>query len=78
MEGLSPLIFEEMTNTVRHKYELYRLKAEEQLRSDDRRRALEQLEGRFLREMRAIDKCKQQYLRSVQQLKESMLKMKND
>lgn len=49
MEGLSPLIFEQMEATVRQKYELYKTKAEDQWGSDERRRMLDQLEGRFLR-----------------------------
>jgi hypothetical protein len=32
----------------------------------------------MLREMRAIEHCKQQYLKSIQQLREGMLKMQND
>lgn len=50
IEGLSPLIFEQMEAAVRHKYQIYRLRVEEQeTGSNQRRSTLEQLEGRMLR-----------------------------
>lgn len=68
-----------MEAVVQQKYDLFKAKLEEQgLSVEERRKSMEQLEGRFMREMRAIDRCKQQYLRSAQQLREGMLKMQND
>ena len=53
-----------METAVKQKYEMYRLRVEEQAErglsnSRERRNALDQLEGRMLREKRAIDRCKQ-------------------
>ena len=58
------MIFTEMETAVKQKYEMYRLRVEEQAErglsnSRERRNALDQLEGRMLREKRAIDRCKQ-------------------
>ena len=71
------MVFAEMETVMLRKYELQRGRVEE-LGKEEQRHALEQLEGRFRRELRAFNLCREQYLRSVRQLREGMVKMQRD